>query len=1159
MTIDSPYQLDGAPCTEAAFTAAACDPRQSVVVEACAGSGKTWLLVARMLRLLLAGAQPHELLAITFTRKAAEEMRGRLLDLLRQLAGDSDDDVAAALRQRGVPAADCAVLVPVARGLYERILATPAGPVIDTFHGWFGKLLRGAPLASGVPQGFALREDEMRLRSEALRPFWRALGDPRQTALRSHWERLLDLVGDGVAQQLLQQLLARRSEWWGVCEVAGGEPGYGGDTEDPRRAIAEDADFVALLVAHAETLAGDGATGRKQGAAITAALDGIQPSADGPAEDALAALFTGLWAACFTQGGERRAYAPTQALQKQLGDDGVQALLAQRERICERLEQVALDLEDLQAGRVNAALFGLGRALIDAYQQYKHLHRVLDFNDIEWLAAQLMRNEETAGYLQARLDARYRHILLDEFQDTNPLQWQILQGWLRGYGDDASRPTLFLVGDPKQSIYRFRRADARLFDAASALLVNTFGARLLRTARTRRNAPRVLDWINQVFDAARAEYPLYLPQQTAVTDVAGCTGLLPLVPRRTAGSDAAQGWRDSLTTPRGDDDGGAHHDEARQLARWLTHWRDTEAVADARAEGGMRSARWSDFMLLVRTRTHLAAYEQAFRDLGVPCVSPRRGGLLATLEAGDLLAVLNFLLTPEADLALAQVLKSPWFGAGDDDLLRLAQAVDALRADGLPRAGWWDALQQLATGDEPLWTHAQQQLSAWLARAPMLPPHDLIDYLYASGDVRRRYAHAVPAALREQTLANLDALLKLALDFNGGRYPSLARWLDEIEQLRVHAQESPDEAGIAGGDGEGGGGAAEDGAGGEQPTDIDAVQILTIHAAKGLEAPFVVLMDAHRGATKADHCGMIVDWPPEADLPRHFSAYAKGSRGRRRQPLFASEQQIADLEQFNLLYVAATRAQQGLWVSGVAGNGDGQDETGRCVPKPESASWYARLSAAAAAAQADLLPAAPSGESGGAPDGMRAAATYSDFVPVVSDGLRARLQVAGSSGETVWDEAAATRGQGLHLLLERLTRGSWPAVVPPAVQLSGWLGIDADDCDGIAAAATAILTAPGLQRWFDPAQFVCAWNELDVLGVDGQLMRIDRLVDDGDALWIIDYKLRVAPAARAGYAQQLRDYRDAVAQLWPNRRIEAVLIDGDAHVTALAELDAVVG
>ena len=149
-------------------SAIACDPSKSVIVSACAGSGKTWLLVSRMIRLLLAGAKPQEILALTFTRKAAQEMRDRLYQLLEEFSSSDDAALAEQLEQRGIAKEDVNELLPIARSLYLKILASPQAVVIDTFHGWFGRLLDAAPVSAEVQPGFRLREDAKRLQEECM-------------------------------------------------------------------------------------------------------------------------------------------------------------------------------------------------------------------------------------------------------------------------------------------------------------------------------------------------------------------------------------------------------------------------------------------------------------------------------------------------------------------------------------------------------------------------------------------------------------------------------------------------------------------------------------------------------------------------------------------------------------------------------------------------------------------------------------------------------------------------------------------------------------------------------------------------------------------------------------------------------------------------------
>ncbi len=1166
MTVHA-YLRDGQPVTEGDFTRAACDPTRSVVVEACAGSGKTWLLVARLVRLLLDGAAPHEILAITFTRKAAEEMRDRLLEVLAQLAGGSDEAVLEALVQRGMSADAAPAALPRARQLHARVLASPGRIAIDTFHGWFGTLLRGAPLASGIVPGASLREDALRMKHEAWAPFWRSLAAPQYTDLRAAYEQLVDAIGEFQARGLLDSMFHARSEWWAMREACDPAEALTADLGDDARtdvlaAALQDETWLKACQGLATRLGGAGKTEQNHAGRIETALTAIRAwreagAAPGkPAEPAFDLLCT----AFLTGKGEPRSLKRTSALAKAAGGEAMaDALLARHADICAWLADISARRCEAAVLAVNLALYQLGDALLTRYQQYKSEQRAMDFADLEWLAAKLMADEETATYLQVRLDARYRHLLLDEFQDTNPLQWRILQGWLAGYAGLGERPTVFLVGDPKQSIYRFRRADARLFGTASEMLQANFGATVLRTNRTRRNRPEVLDWVNAVFDDARAQgrYPLYETQTTALAGdgVGGPVWLLPLVeaPEDAEADEVpASAHRDTLTQPRRQQGDSLRLEEGRRVAAWLRH---IHATVPVREGGATRPARWSDIHLLVRRKTYLADYERAFREAGIPCLSPRRGGLLATLEALDLSALLAFLMTPESDLDLAHVLKSPLVGATDDDLILLAQM------DG--EGGWWARIEAGALPE--FCTDALRdgvaRLRHWLTVAPHQPVHDLIDRIYHHGEVRRRYAEAAPEAIREQVLANLDAFLKLSLDLDGGRYPSLPKFIDELQAIRRGDEtESPDEGGM--GDG------AEDTASDDDDAgrDLDAAHILTVHAAKGLEAPFVVLLDANHSEPAADRGGILVDWPPQAPAPRHFSAYGKRSeRGRARALLFEAEAALADRENWNLLYVAMTRARQGLLVSGVKGRAAREE----AEPGSEIAgSWYVRLQGAGVG---EAVPAFPDET---AVDEVQAelasrVVRYTDF--------RARYRDAGgmatdhgqgvmdgeaddkADDDIVFDETAARHGELVHALLERVTR--YPdafAALPDVPTVLRWFPVPAagapqakemwhTQAGAAVEAVRTMLAAPALRPLFLPESALSARNEVELYDARGRLLRIDRLVEFEDHVVIVDYKLRLLDQERAAYGAQLARYVAAVRPMFPGKRIEAGLATADGE------------
>src|SRR5512143_849418 len=492
----------------------------------------------------------------------------------------------------------------------------------------------------------------------------------------------------------------------------------------------------------------------------------------------------------------KKANAPTL---KQLGAQA-DAFLRAYDALETALEDVARHQSDQRIWALNRHGLKLGHALVAAYQDAKAQQGVIDFADAEWLACRLLASEEHAPALALKLDSRYRHLLLDEFQDTNPLQWQALSAWLLEARGADSDMTVFMVGDPKQAIYRFRRGEARVFDAAAGFLAANFGAARFSTDMTRRLAPAVVAAINPVFAgvagfAAHTHAPendnrpgalRSLPVQVEKTEAATADGLphagTPI--HYAASGHVWNRMRNPLTTPQPEADARAVHAEARQFARVLRdevlgRW----GVMD---DGSLRATRPGDVMALVRKRIHLHLYERELEAARIPFITSRRGGLLHALEAQDMLALLETLLLPHADLKLAHVLKSPVFGCSDDDLLRVfaPRPPDETRGwerlstltgqpncpptlhpqgagRGCPRKGEAAVVKptsrqqpRSAGADEALkdsdslsaeahvesyaptttLARAAQLLTRWRAHCGTLPVHGLLDRIYFEGD-----------------------------------------------------------------------------------------------------------------------------------------------------------------------------------------------------------------------------------------------------------------------------------------------------------------------------------------------------------------------------------------------------------------------------------------
>ena len=1079
------YQLDGREAGREAFYATACDPRRHVVVEACAGAGKTWMLVARIVRALVDGAEPQEILAITFTRKAAGEMRTRLAAWLREASAMNHEQAVARLVEFGLPLAEAHGQAAALIGLHERLLLSGRTVEVQTFHAWYAQLLRAAPmdlLASlGLAPGTTLLEDISDLKPALMLAFHAVvLGDE---TLRSDYRQLCVRHGRHLLGAWFDAALARRAE----VELAAKADVLDSSVEpaSARNALATVRDPSLVALAHA--LARQLAVRDKYKALCQNAAQLLVTSL-AVADDQLA--YDGLRQALFTENG---AGTP----RKQLGE------LPEQAALCDTLSGIAAQVAQAQAHEDHNAMVRLSRALFSEYRALKQRRNQLDMTDLERVALTLLADHALSGWIQERLDARVRHLLVDEFQDTSPLQWHALYGWLSAYagaGGGGAGPRLFIVGDPKQSIYRFRRAEPRVFEAAQRFVVDALGGSLAACDHTRRCAPGLVDVLNTVFGRIAEEggLPGWRSHTTGVHATAQAAPSLARLasaerPERARRQEmpGERVWRPSLTTPRLELKTVLREAEAGEVARAIETLVRVEGVAP------------QDIMVLARRRAVLAQAADALAALRLPHVAPENLRLIELPEVQDLLAVLDVLASPGQALSLARALKSPLFGASDAELLTLAQRARTAR-------GWWPAL--MSAGSEaaaaPALRRAAELLAKWQAAGRTLPPHDLLDRIVHDGDLLPRLAATVPPQRLAQAMAAVRSLLAAALELDGGRYASPYNFVRALRQRQVLAPPAQH---------------------------LDAVRLLTIHGAKGLEAKVVFLMDADAEPPRPDTASLLVDWPVDAALPQRVAFLAAEARcPPSLQALLEAEQQARAREEANALYVAMTRAQERLVVS--------RTPPLRAHP---GASWWARLEALASA-----WPPAPLVQAD-------VSAGEAEFIalPLNRSGA-ARSAAPESAVVASQGEAAALLGQAIHRTLE------WATLAP------------ADDLERLAAAAAAefgvanasevlavarrILTSPECRQLFDRDVLDWAGNEVSVAGVgarNAEVLRIDRLVRTAGVTpswWVLDYKLGGQPQSNPAYIEQLAAYRCAVQALQPGETVRAAFISGLGELIELA-------
>lgn len=1109
------YEVNGRHVARTDFYAIACDPRRSVAVEACAGAGKTWMLVSRMVRALLDGAAPHEILAITFTKKAAGEMRERLYDWLRSYARADDATLRRELQLRGVQGEPGAEQLAKLRGLHEALLLAGRPVQVRTFHSWFAALLRSAPLGMlhqlGLPTQYELLENDAKAIAQVWRRFHTRIA--QDAAARADYLEAVGVYGRHGTLKALEAAIHKRTEFaladeQGVVDASVQHftqqfPALADWARPQDRLFSEVAQ--QLLWASAKAL---GASSLKTCTEAGSELEKALTARDG----------TAIFKALFTDKG-----TPRKLSEKVVGIETVREAQA-------LLSETKSAMDQHQAWLHQQRMVRLSRGLLQDYAALKRERGWIDMGDLEQAALRLLSDEEISGWLQERLDARVKHLLIDEFQDTNPLQWQALSTWLQGYGGAGNRPGVFIVGDPKQSIYRFRRAEPQVFRAAKAFVLEGLQGDVLSCDHTRRNAQAIIGVVNTAMLAAQdaGEFEDYR-QHTSESVDAGSVWKLPRIERAAKPeADASEDmvWRDSLTTPRHESEDTLKTLECRQAARWL--------AGQLSGRGG--HLRPQDIMVLARKRERLSLMQQELAALRIPAQQPEKNELGEMPEVQDLVALLDVLVSPAHDLSLARALKSPLFGASDEDLVDLSLLHQTARRQAraadpeAPVLGWLAVLCDFAAADPdvegglPLSSRmlaAARSLTRWQGWVQSLPVHDALSAIYDDGDVPARFAAASPAVLRESVLTNVRALLNAALQVDGGRY-STAYTL--VRALRAGGIPAPVRA------------------------DAGAVRLLTIHGAKGLEAPLVILLDTDAEGTRPESMGVLVDWPGEAAYPRKFVFLASESR----PPAcvvdtLALEQTARAREELNALYVALTRTQSTLVLSSTAPH------------REREGSWWKRLQELAA----DVVPSPESAPADGDEqvDSGDAAPFALWVLPI--DGFKRKLPLApveyarAASELIAMDEPDSLEsriGQAMHRLLEwlPLREGQVPdadAWTPEqCAQVARTFSLTEAQMQQAQRMAQGILAGEGAWAWQRSA---LRWHANEVaLTHGGRTLRLDRLVQrrDTSAWWVLDFKSSASPQDQPELCAQLREYRDALTLIYPGQAVHTAFLTPQGRV-----------
>lgn len=1134
--------------------AAASDPLVSAWVSANAGSGKTTVLVRRVLRLMLAGVNPSRIVCLTYTKAAAANMKIRLFDELRIWVSLSDEALAAtlvtlsgsALPDSAPPPPPSRQALARARTLFATALETPGGLKIDTIHGFCTRLLQAAPFEANVPAHFDILQDSaaLHLTQDAVRDVLALAAGAPGSALGQAMRRVAQDTEETRFDDLVKQVISGRAL---MCDADGMllpleqlevriARALDVDTDEDEAALA--AGFMAAHASDWQSLTGWLAMLGKALAA-SSPKDVEQSRRIMAAVKAAAPLeaFEALYDVFITGAGTARGSLFTAPFAK--ANPASVAALADMaipyQAAHERRRSIAAMQRSLALARV-------AHAILARMEEIKSRQRLLDFEDIILRTRSLLTRVE-ASWVLYRLDAGIDHVLVDEAQDTSAAQWDIIKAitadFFSGAGAShgARLRTIFAVGDEKQSIFSFQKAEPAAFDAMRshfsgaitplAKLGHRF--RNIKLDQSFRSTSEVMEGVDLIFKPSAHHKGLVFEARMGPpahsTARLGGIGSIDLWPLEA--NDPAMERR-AFDAPV-DAMSSAGTKLAIRIAKVLKRW-----TMDGFDDLG-RPFRPGDVLIVMRSRSPLfQAIVRELKQAGVPAAGVDRLDVASHVAVEDMIVLADAALLPEDDLTLATALKGPVHGLDDRHLMQIAPG----------RPGSLRAAVASAASHDPRMQALDGRLGELEQRARSHGPFGFFARLLGPEGGRK----AMLARLGDEAGDALDAFLAMALDHERRFGPSLGLFLGE---MKSSAQQIKRDLAEAKGE----------------------VRVMTVHGAKGLEAPVVIIPDLGEPVRNAGRTTLLECSAPEANrqvlaplwVPR------KTMHARVTEQAKAAADASQDDERRRLFYVALTRARDRIILCGANAAGEakpgtwyemalsGLGERLQSSPAPDRRGEVLRFQLEPGQPQAGGLLKKP---------GLDMAASWPDWVdrpvppraerqaPLAPSRLRTGMEQEGAPNlartAAVPDAARLLAGQLAHRLLQHLPQvpAHDRARVAGALAALHGAGLDRSVQQQVAASAVHLLARTDLQALFGLESFAEVSVSGEITLPDGRAVavagRVDRLAVDGGTVWIADYKSGPGPAlpadVRPSTLSQIAAYHALVQAVYPGHDVRSLVV-----------------
>jgi ATP-dependent helicase/nuclease subunit A len=1125
----------------------ASDPSRSVWVGASAGTGKTKVLIDRVLRLMLprlglpreSATPPAKILCLTFTKTAAAEMSNRIYERLSGWAVKSDAELQQELHDL-IGVKPSAEIHEEARRLFARVLDTPGGLKIMTIHSFCQSVLKRFPVEAGLPPHFQMMDEQSAIEylTKCLHHIIAEARENPGAALAQSFNQLSLHLDSAAMSELMQQIMSKRSLLTEILKNSGDSEGRAEKTIGAvyrHLRLDENATEQDVLSRAGKLTGGEDHDLRKV----------LQALLGGSKKDIEKAAFIQPWLeqkerrgellafyrhGFFTKEGEILKTLATKAAQEIYPD-----IVSVMQKEAERLGALQVELQSVRLAKLNAALLTVAAAMVGRYARYKKYRDQLDFDDLIIKACELLSEEKMVPWVLFKLDEGIDHILVDEAQDTSRNQWRVIESlseeFFAGRGSrENTQRTLFVVGDEKQSIFSFQGADPYEF----ARMQKFFGGRVQDTQDgweifleySFRSTRAVLEVVDGVFGREQAKKGVVFDTGREVrhlpfrTGQAGVVELWPLI-RATAKKSPAP-WQMPTEIDTGDN---AASRLAQKISSTIKGWIDKGEILASKG----RPVRAGDILILVQSRgAFVELLMRALKGLEVPVAGVDRMTLLDEIAVMDLLALAQFALLPKDDLTLASLLKSPLAGLGEGELYELCHQR---------QSSLWEAVQRKLP-----------ELAAWLQerimKAGRVTPYEFFAEALNMPCFADRVSgrRAFYSRLGFDIQDALDEFLNSCLHYEQSHTPSLQKFINWFSRGEAEIKREQERGGA------------------------DLVRIMTVHGAKGLQAPIVFLPDTVKKLHDHNRGRVRLLWPEDETGVPLWS-----SRTEFDAPIYAGQQQAAQARQEEeyrrLLYVALTRAEDRLYICGYHG-----------VKKPKPDCWYQLV--------ADAFPPSAQKIACGADEEgeelfIRRLEQAQDTAPEKEKNRKEKTDAAREPLPAwVWRPPEEEPSPPQPLTPSK-PDDTEPAMKGPLVEGEGWkfsrgiivhqileilpqlpqerwekalahylarphLNMPVEQQKAFAAEILAVLRHPEFSAIFGAGSRA----EVPVVGVTGNRIlsgQMDRVLVTDSRVLIIDYKTNRPPPQRPEdvpvvYLKQMAAYRSVIHNIYPQHEIKCALL-----------------